>query len=147
MTLRLGDPVGRSRSVVLSLAVIGCSNAGAGPVAPSANHPGSAADLRVVNATAHPFAFFVIAADLAPLLDPLPEVAVGDPDTQVVLPGAEYVLGNVPRLAEAPKGGVAVYLYAFIPDGHRARFTQVQLVSGTVIRQAGGRIVIHRIQP
>jgi hypothetical protein len=99
-----------------------------------------------VNATAQPFAFFVVAADLAPLLDPVPEVSVGDPDIKVIRPGAESAIGDVPGLTEAPHGGVAVYLYTFTPDGGRARFTRVHLVPGMDLRQAGGRIVIRHVE-
>jgi hypothetical protein len=99
-----------------------------------------------VNATQEPLAFFAIAADLAPLLDPVPVIRVGDPGTRVVLAGDERPLGEVPGRAEAPHGGVAVYLYALTPDGTRARFTRVQLVPGADIRRAGGRIFIHQLR-
>jgi hypothetical protein len=146
MNRSIGDLMAPSRSCLLALAVIGCSNAGAGPTAPNAARPGPAAQLYLVNATAQPFAFFVFAADLAPLLDPVPEVRVGAPGTQLVLAGAEYVLGEIPGRSEAPDGGIAVFLYALTPDGSRAHFTRVHLVTGAEIRQADGRIVVRRVQ-
>lgn len=133
-------------SLVLALVLAGCSNGVTGPTASGSPLPPTDGDLRLVNATQQPLAFFAIAADLAPLLDPVPEVRVGDPDIRLVLAGDEQPLGEVPGRAEAPQGGVAVYLYALTPDGTRARFTRVELVLGADIRRAGGRIVIRQLQ-
>lgn len=132
--------------LLLGLAVFACSDAGPG-LSPSRGWPPSDRDLRVVNATGEPFAFFAIAADLAPLLDPVPEVEVGDPSIRLVPAGAERAVGEISGRRDAPGGGVAVFLYALTDDATRARFVRVQLVSGEEIRQAEGRIVIRQLGP
>jgi hypothetical protein len=134
------------RLLLLGWAIVACSNAGAGPSAAGGWVP-SDSDLRVVNATGEPLAFFAIAADLEPLLDPVPEIGVRDPSIRLVPAGAERAMGEISGRQEAPGGGVAVFLYALTADGTRARFTRVQLVSGEVIRQAKGRIVISQLGP
>jgi hypothetical protein len=140
----MGVPVSRIGSFALVLILAGCSSGATESLGPGSYLPVAAADVRVVNATGRPFAFFAIAADLAPLLDPVPEMPVNNPHIQVVPPGGERPVGEIPGRAEAPEGGVAVYLYAITVDGERARFTDVQLRSGAEIRLAGGRIVIRR---
>lgn len=132
--------------LLLGLAVFACSDAGPGP-SPSRGWQPSDPDLRVVNATGEPFAFFAIAADLAPLLDPVPEVELGDSSIQLVPAGAERTLVEISGRGEAPGGGVAIFLYALTDDPTRARFVRVQLVSGEETRQAGGRIVIRQLGP
>jgi hypothetical protein len=109
------------------------------PSAP-ATAPG---ELRVANGTAKPIAFFAIASDLMPLLDPVPELDADDPGIAVVPPGEERPVGPLPGREQAPDGGVAVFLYPLTDDGRRARFTRVELVSGDAIRSAGGRILIR----
>lgn len=135
----------RTAFVAVALIVAGCSSSSteslnAGPFAPMAG-----GDIRVVNATARPFAFFAVAADLAPLLDPIPEMPLSSPHIQVVPPGDERPVVDIPGRAEAPGGGVAIYLYAITGDGKTARFTDVQLASGQELRRAGGRIVIRQV--
>jgi hypothetical protein len=132
------------RSLLVAISVVGCSNDVTTPPAPTRT---TQPEVRVVNATAEPLVFFVIAADLAPLLDPVPEASVTEPWAQPLAPGTARLLGEIPGRAEAPQGGVAVYLYALTADGTRAQFTRVELVSGQEIRQAGGRIVIRRLRP
>jgi hypothetical protein len=102
-------------------------------------------ELRVANATSEPFAFFAVAADLVPLLDPVPEISVADPATRLVNPGAEYPVGEISGRDQAPDGGVALFLYALTPDRTRARFAGLQMASGEEIRVAGGRIVVRRV--
>jgi hypothetical protein len=128
------------RSLFIGVAVFGCSNA-----APVPSEPGgpSGADVRVVNGTHEPFAFFAIAADLAPVFDPIPEAPVEEPWVHVVAPGADWPVGDLSGGAEAPNGGVAVYLYALTSGGTRVHFSRVHLASGEQIRQAGGRIVVR----
>jgi hypothetical protein len=99
----------------------------------------------VVNATPAPLAFFAIAADLAPLLDPVPEASVSEAWVRIVHPGAAQPVGELSGRETAPKGGVAVYLYALSADGTRVLFTRVQLASGEEIRRAGGRILIRSL--
>jgi hypothetical protein len=124
--------------------MIGCSNAATAPPAP--NHA-SRSNIRVVNATAEPLVFFAVAADLAPLLDPVPEASVTETWARPLAPGASRLLGELGGYDEAPDGGVAVYLYALSADATRARFTRVQFALGQEIRQAGGRIVIRQLHP
>jgi hypothetical protein len=129
-------------SLLVAVVVAGCSNA-AGPHVPNRI---AQAGVRVVNATADPLVFFAVAADLAPLLDPVPETSITAPWAQPLAPGASRALGDLPGRDEAQRGGVAVYLYALTPDGMRAHFTRFELVSGAAIRQAGNRIVIRRLR-
>ena len=103
-------------------------------------------DVRVVNGTDEPFAFFAIAADLAPLLDPVPDASVAEPWVYLVPPGADRSVGELSGPEEAPNGGVAVYLYALSADGARVHFTRVQLASGQEIRRAGNRIIIRQLR-
>jgi hypothetical protein len=137
--------VSRSASFGLALIVAGCSSGPteslqAGPLTPL-----SGGEIRVVNATVRPFAFFAVAADLAPLLDPVPEMPANSPHIHVVPTGDERLVGDIIGRAEAPGGGVAIYLYAITANGETARFTAVQLASGAEIRRAGGRIVIRQL--
>jgi hypothetical protein len=132
------------RSLLVAIIVAGCSNAATAPGVPSRT---AQLEVRVVNATSDPFVFFAVAADLAPLLDPVPETSVTAPWAEPLPPRASRALGEVPGRDEAPQGGVAVYLYALTPDGMRARFTRVELVSGAAIRLAGNRIVIRQLRP
>lgn len=134
------------RPLLLGLAVFACSDAGSGPSGPGQWVP-SDADLRLANGTARPLAFFAIAADLAPLLDPVPEIGVSDSSIRLVPPGAERPVGEISGRQEAPGGGVAFFLYTLTAGGTRARFATVQLVSGEEIRKAGGRIVIRQLGP
>lgn len=90
------------RPLLLGLAVLACSSAGSGPSGPG--WVPTDADLRLANATNEPFAFFAIAADLAPLLDPVPEVGVSDPSIQLVPPGTERAVGEISGRQEAPAG-------------------------------------------
>ncbi len=133
------------RSLLLGLAVLACSNAGPGPSSPAGGPP-TDADLRLANATTKPLAFFAIAADLSPLLDPVPEIGVNDPSIRLVPAGEERAVGEISGRRKAPGGGIAVFLYALTTDGTRARFTRVQLVSGEKIRRAGGSIVIRQLR-
>jgi hypothetical protein len=137
--------VSRSASLALALIVAGCSSSPTESSQPGPLAPLTGGDIRVANATARPFAFFAVAADLAPLLDPVPEMPASSPHIQVVPPGSERLVGHIPGLAEAPGGGVAIYLYVIIQNGEIARFTEVQLASGAEIRRAGGRIVIRQL--
>lgn len=110
-----------------------------GPSAPAT----AAGELRVANGTAEPLAFFAVASDLAPLLDPIPELDVDHPGIDLVPPGGERPVGELSGREQAPDGGMAVFLYALMDDGRRARFTRVELMSGEAIRSAGGRILIR----
>ncbi|HEY8259477.1 MAG TPA: hypothetical protein VIG08_17595 [Gemmatimonadales bacterium] len=130
------------RPLLFGIAVLACSSSGSLPSGPT-----SGGELRLANATGVPFAFFAVAADMAPLLDPVPEISVTDPSTRLVPAGAERAVGEVSGREGAPGGGVAVFLYRVTPDGMRARFTRVQLASGEEIRNAGNRIVIARLGP
>jgi len=135
-------PVRIPRAALVGLVVLACSSpppSAPGPAAPST----AAGELRVANGTELPFAFFAIASDLAPLLDPVPELDANDPAITVVPPGEERPVGELSGREQAPGGGVAVYLYRLIDSGRRARFTRVELVSGVAIRHARGRIVIR----
>lgn len=132
------------RTMLLSLAVLACSPSPSAPTSPEPSTPATAAGaLRVANGTAAPLAFFAIASDLAPLLDPVPELDADDAGIAVVPPGEERPVGEVSGREQAPDGGVAVYLYALTDGGRRARFTRVELVSGEAIRRADGRILIR----
>ena len=132
------------RTTLFALALLACSPSPSAPSVPEPSAPATAAgELRVANGTAQPFAFFAVAADLAPLLDPIPELDVGHPAIAVVPPDEERPVGEVSGCEQAPDGGVAVFLYALIDGGRRARFTRVELVSGEAIRSAGGRILIR----
>jgi hypothetical protein len=128
------------RSLFLGAAMLACSNAATAPGTPT--QPAKVG-IRVVNATAEPFAFFAIASDLAPLLDPVPEASVHEPWIRVVAPGEDEPVGELTGREQAPGGGVAVYLYVLIDDGARVRFSRVHLASGQEIRQSGDRIVIR----
>jgi hypothetical protein len=131
-------------SLLVVMMVAGCSNAATAPhVAGRIAH----SEVRVVNATADPLVFFAVAADLAPLLDPVPETSVTAPWAQPLASGASRALVELPGSGEAPQDGVAVYLYALTPEKDRAQFTRVELVSGTAIRRAGNRIIIRQLRP
>src|SRR5918997_3969311 len=131
-------------SLLVVITVAGCSNAATAPhVTGRIAHP----EVRVVNATADPLVFFAVAADLAPLLDPVPETSLTAPWAQPLASGASRVLGELPGRDEAPQDGVAVYLYALTPDKKRAQFTRFELFSGMAIRKAGNRIVIGQLRP
>lgn len=131
------------RALLLGVAVVGCSSPA---TAPGALAPPTDAVVRVVNATGEPLAFFAIAADLAPLLDPVPEASVRESWVHVVPAGADQAVGELSGREEAPDGGVAVYLYALTDAGARVHFTRVHLASGQEIRRAGGRIVIRDLR-
>ncbi|MGH2376759.1 MAG: hypothetical protein ACREOC_16280 [Gemmatimonadales bacterium] len=131
------------RSLLVAVAVVGCSNTATAPATPSRT---TQPDVRVVNATAEPLVFFAVAADLAPLLDPVPEASVTERWAQPLAPGAARRVGEIAGREQAPDGGVAVYLYALTADRTRARFTRVELASGQEIRQADGRIIIRRLR-
>jgi hypothetical protein len=135
--------VNSTLTLLAAIIVAGCSNAATAPRVPSRT---AQLEVRVVNATADPLVFFAVAADLAPLLDPVPETSVTAPWAQPLASGASRALGELPGRDEAPQGGVAVYLYALTPDRMRAQFTRVELVSGEAIRLAGNRIVIRRLR-
>lgn len=136
--------MGIRRTVVLGLTLVACSSPPSSPSVPGPSAPATAAgELRVANGTAKPLAFFAIASDLMPLLDPVPELDVDDSGIAVVPPGEERPVGRISGREQAPDGGVAVYLYALTEDGRRAGFTRVELVSGEAIRSAGGRILIR----
>jgi hypothetical protein len=137
--------VSNLRLTAFVLIVVGCSQAVTEPPSPGFV-PVADSDIRLVNATNRPFAYFAVAADLAPLLDPIPEMPTSDPNVQVVAAGSERPLGKIPGRAEAPEGGVAVYLYAISADGERARFTEVRLASGAELRRSRGRIVVRHFQ-
>jgi hypothetical protein len=133
------------RATLFSLSVLACSP---GPSAPSQAGPSAASDageLRLANGAGQPLAFFAAAYDLAPLLDPVPEVELGAGTLVLVPVGEERPVGELPETGEAPKGGVAVFLYRVTADGRRARFTRVELVSGDAIRAAAGRILIRAL--
>lgn len=132
------------RLLVLALIVAGCSHAPTEPLVPRSFLPVAGAEIRLVNATERPFAYFAVAADLAPLLDPIPEMPTSDPTVQVVAAGTERALGAVPGRGDAPEGGVAVYLYAISADGERARFAGVRLATGAELWRSGGRIVVRQ---
>jgi hypothetical protein len=132
-----------ARALGLALALAACSGGSTAP-SPPVPSPG-AAETRVVNASGAPLLFFAVASDLAPLLDPVPELAVAEHQDEVVPPGGERPVGELSGREQAPDGGVAVYLYAITADGTRARFTRVQLVSGDEIRRNGGRIVVRKL--
>jgi hypothetical protein len=131
-----------ARTTLLGLAILACSPAPSGPSVPGPSAPVPAGELRVANGTAQPLAFFATASDLAPLLDPVPELDTDDSGITLVLPGEERPVGELSGREQAPDGGVAVFLYVLIDHGRRARFTRVELASGEAIRSAGGRIVI-----
>jgi hypothetical protein len=99
------------RAFLLGFTLAGCSSSSTGT---SLSAPADA-HLRLVNATETPVAFFVVAADLSPLLDPVPEAS----------------------------GGVAVDLYRLTTGGGHIRFERVILVTGEQILQTRGRIVIR----
>jgi hypothetical protein len=127
------------RALLLGLALVGCSGSGTSPsLSVPAEH-----DLRLRNATDRALAFFAIAADLSPLLDPIPEASVDESWVRLVQPGAERPVGEVEGRESAPNGGVAIYLYPVTPDGERVRFQQVVLVTGEELRRNSGRIVIR----
>jgi hypothetical protein len=127
------------RALLLGLALVGCSGSGTSPsLSVPAEH-----DLRLRNATDRALAFFAIAADLSPLLDPIPEASVDESWVRLVQPGAERPVGEVEGRESAPNGGVAIYLYPVTPDGQRVRFQQVVLVTGEELRRNFGRIVIR----
>ncbi len=89
--------------------------------------------------------FLAVAADLAPLLDPVPELAVTEHQAQLVPAGDERPVGEIMGQGDAPNGGVAIYLYRVAPDSRTARFTLVRQFAGEEIRRAGGRLVIRRL--
>jgi hypothetical protein len=127
------------RTLLLGLALVGCSGSGTSPsLSVPAEH-----DLRLRNATDRALAFFAIAADLSPLLDPIPEASVNEPWIRLVQPGAERAVGEVEGRESAPNGGVAIYLYPLTPDGERVRFQRVVLVTGEELRRNSGRIVVR----
>ena len=128
------------RWLLTGAVLLGCSSSATGPGNPNEG------TVRVVNGTPQALAFFVVAADLAPLLDPVPEASVSEPWVHVVPPGADQGVGEVSGREQAPKGGLAVYLHEVTARGMRVRFTRVQLASGEEIRQAGGRIVIRQLR-
>jgi hypothetical protein len=128
------------RASLVSLSLLACSSS---QTAPGSFAPGGFdGEVRVANGSDGAFAFFAIAADLDPLLDPVPELDVADPGITLVPPDEERPVGELTGREEAPKGGVAVFLYTLIGQSRRARFSRVELVSGRAIRAAGGRILI-----
>jgi hypothetical protein len=129
---------------VLGFTLIGCSASSSSPLAPG-SAPSTATSLRVLNAAGEPLVFFAVAADLAPLLDPVPELAVADHRAQLVPAGGERPVGEIMGQGDAPNGGVAIYLYRVAPDGRMAHFTLVRQFAGDEIRRAGGRLVIRRL--
>jgi hypothetical protein len=132
--------------MLFGLVLLACSSPPSSPSLPGPSTPVTAeAELRVANGTASPHAFFAIASDLMPLLDPVPELEADDPNIVVVPQGQERPVGRISGREQAPDGGVAVFLYALTDHGRRARFTRVELVSGDAIRGAGGRILIRRL--
>lgn len=133
------EPTLAIRSILIGAAVLACSNPTTAPAPTEPAAPG----IQVVNATAEPFAFFAIASDLAPLLDPVPETSVHEPWVRVVAPGNDEPLGELSGREQAPGGGVAVFLYELIDDGARVRFSRVHLASGQEIRRSGDRIVVR----
>jgi len=132
-----------ARVLGLVLALAACSG-GAIPLSPP-DPPPAPAETRVVNATGAPLIFFASATDLAPLLDPVPELEVAEYRDRLVPPGGERPLGELIGPEEAPDGGVAGFLYALADGGRRARFTRVQLASGDEIRRNGGRIFVREL--
>ncbi len=132
-----------ARSTLLGLAVLACSPAPSGPSVPEPSAPAPAGELRIANGTAQPLAFFAIASDLMPLLDPVPDLDRDDPGITLVPPGEERPVGELSGREQAPDGGVAVFLYVLTDRGRRAHFTRVELASGEAIRRAGGRILIR----
>jgi len=126
------------RWLLTGAVLLGCSSSATGPGNPNEG------TVRVVNGTPQALAFFVVAADLAPLLDPAPE-AFSEPWVHVVPPGADRLVDEVSGREEARKGGLAVYLYELTTGGTRVRFTRVQMASGTEIQRAGRRIVIREL--
>jgi hypothetical protein len=132
-----------ARTTLFGLAIFACSPAPSAPSVPGPSAPDTpAGELRVVNGTAQPLAFFAIASDLSPLLDPVPELDADDSGITLLPPGGEVLVGELSGREQAPDGGVAVFLYVLTDHGRRARFTRVELASGEAIRRAGGRIVI-----
>ena len=132
-----------ARTTLFGLAILACSPAPSAPSVPGPSAPAAGAgELRVANGTAQPLAFFAIASDLAPLLDPVPELDTEDSGITLVPPGEERPVGGLSGREQAPDGGVAVFLYVVTDHGRRARFTRVELASGEAIRGAGGRILI-----
>jgi hypothetical protein len=127
------------RAFLLGFTLAGCSSSSTGT---SLSAPADA-HLRLVNATETPVAFFVVAADLSPLLDPVPEASVDEPWVVLVQPGAERSIGEIEGRDSAPNGGVAVYLYRLTTGGGHIRFERVILVTGEQILQTRGRIVIR----
>jgi hypothetical protein len=127
------------RALLLGLALAGCSGS---PTSPSLSVPADP-NLRLLNATDRALAFFAIAADLSPLLDPIPEARVDESWIRLVQPGAERLVGEIEGRESAPDGGVAIYLYQLTPDSERARFQRVVLMTGEELRRSSGRIVIR----
>jgi hypothetical protein len=120
-----------ARTTLFGLAILACSPAPSGPSVPGPSAPATGGgELRVANGTAQPLAFFAIASDLAPLLDPVPELDADDSGITLVAPGGEVLVGELSGREQAPDGGVAVFLYVLTDDGRRARFTRVELASG-----------------
>lgn len=134
-----------ARPTLLGLAILACSPAPSGPSVPGPSAPAPADELRVANGTARPLAFFAIACDLMPLLDPVPDLDADDPGLTLVPPGEERPVGELPDCEPAPEGGVAVFLYGLTDHDRRAHFTRVELASGEAIRRAGGRILIRSL--
>lgn len=130
------------RAALFGAAVLACSSS---PAAPGPFIPNPPGEVRVANGTPQAFAFFAIAADATPLLDPVPELDVTQPGIILVPAGEERPVGELEPSDEAPEGGVAVFLYALIGNTRRARFVRVELVSGQAIREAGGRILIGEL--
>ena len=133
-----------TRSLLVVITLIGCSNAVTAPQAPSHATP---SNVQVVNATPDPLVFSALAAALAPMVDPIPEVSVSAPWADPLASGAARLVGEIPGREAPPGDGVAVYLYALTPDGRRAQFVRVEFASGQEIRRAGGRIVIRQLRP
>jgi hypothetical protein len=132
-----------SRTTLLGLAIFACSPSPSAPSVPGPLAPATGAgELRVANGTAQPLAFFAIASDRAPLLDPVPDLDTDDPGITLVPPGEERLVGEVSGREQAPDGGVALFLYVLTDHGRRAHFTRVELATGEAIRSAGGRILI-----
>lgn len=131
-----------ARARLLCLAILACSPAPSGPSVPGPYAPVPADELRVANGTDQPLAFFAIASDLMPLLDPVPELDSDDSGIILVPPGEERPVGELSGREQAPGGGVAIFLYGLTDHGRRAHFTRVELASGKAIRSAGGRILI-----
>ncbi len=101
--------MGTTRSLLVAITLVGCSNAATAPQAPShATH----SNVLVVNATPDPLVFSAIAADLAPMVDPVPEISVTAPWADPLASGAARLVGEIPGREAPPGDGVAVYLYA-----------------------------------